>query len=255
MEYEVKAAGLEQIIGPLRAFTPPHLSNASRTQDLARESLDAWLEHLESSPQVLAAMQGLYAADEEIRKQRASYEPTLDLVGSYGKNAQQVGNFPGQNGYDIRTGTIGLQLSVPLFSGGGQVAKVSEALALREKARQDLAAARRSGRLAAKQAWYGWLAASARHEAALQGVRSALLSLRAAIAGIRSGVKTEVDRLQAVVQVEGARRDFNKARYDLIGTFLRLKAVFGQVTDDDIAKLQQMFVEREADLQEVVVLR
>jgi outer membrane protein len=256
MEYEVKAAGLEQIIGPMRSsFVPPYLSNASKTQDLGAESLESWLERLEMSPQVLAAARGLSAADEEIRKQRALYEPTLDLVGSYGKNSQQVGNFPGQNGYDIYTGTIGLQLSIPLFAGGGHVAKVSEAVALREKARQDLAAAQRSGRLAAKQAWYGWLGANARHTAALQAVRSALLSLRAALQGINSGVKTEVDRLQAVLQVEGARRDFNKARYDLIGSFVKLKAVFGQLVDDDVLRLEQMFLEREADLHEVVASR
>lgn len=255
MDYEIKAAGLEKIIGPMRAFAPPYLSNASRTQDLTAESLDNWLEQVDRSPQVLAAMQALSAADEEIRKQRAIYEPTLGLVGTYGKNSQQVGNFPGQNGYDIYTSTIGIQLTVPIFAGGGQIAKVSEAVALREKARQDLLKEQRAGRLAAKQAWYGWLAANARHEAALQAVRSSLLSLRAAIQGIQSGVKTDVDRLQAVVQVEGARRDFNKARYDLIGSFVRLKAVLGQVADDDVLRLEQMFVGREADLQEVIVLK
>jgi outer membrane protein len=255
MDYEVKAAGLEQIIGPMRSFVPPHLSNASSTQDLSVESVEDWLERLARSPQVLAAAHALTAAEEEIRKQRALYEPTLDLVGSYGKNSQQVGNFPGQSGYDITTGTIGLQLSIPLFAGGGHIAKISEAVALREKARQDLAAAQRSGRLAAKQAWYGWLAANGRHGAALQAVRSSLLSLKAAVQGIASGVKTEVDRLQAVVQVEGARRDFNKARYDLIGSFVRLKAVLGQLLDDDVLRLERMFVEREADLQEVVAFK
>ena len=61
--------------------------------------------------------------------------------------------------------------------------------------------------------------------------------------------------MQAVLQVEGARRDFNKARYDLIGSFVRLKAVFGQLVDDDVLRLEQMFLEREADLQEVIASR
>ena len=46
MEYEVKAAGLEQIIGPMRSFAPPYLSNSSKTQDLSAESLDRWLDWL-----------------------------------------------------------------------------------------------------------------------------------------------------------------------------------------------------------------
>jgi outer membrane protein len=255
MEFQVRAAGLEQIIGPLHAFRPPFLSSASRTEDFTGESLDSWLERLERSPQVLAATHAVNAADDEIRKQRALYGPTLDLVGSYGKNSQQVGNFPGQAGYDIVTGTIGLQLNIPLFAGGGQYAKVTEAIALRDKARQELAAAQRAGRLAAKQAWYGWLGANARYAAGLQALRSAALTLRAAIVGIASGVKTDLDRLQAVVQVETARRDFNKARYDLVASFVRLKAVAGLVADDDVLRLERMFIEREVDLQEILAAK
>lgn len=255
MEYEMKAAALEQLIGPTRAFTPPYLSNSSRTQDLAAESLDQWLERLDRSPQILAAMRSLSAADEEIRKRRGLYEPTLGLVGKYEKSSQQVGTFPGQNGFDIYTSTIGIQLSIPLFAGGGDMARVSEATVLREKARQDLAKEQRAGRLAAKQAWYGWLGASGRHGSAVQAVRSSLLALKAALQGIASGVKTEVDRLQAVVQVEGARRDFNKARYDLVASFVKLKGVLGQLADEDMLRLEQMFVEREADLQEVIALK
>lgn len=247
MEFHVRAAALEQIIGPVRAFTPPHLRNASTIRGLGGHTLDEWLERVEVSPQVRAAHHALSAADEEIRKQRASYEPTIDLVGSYGRSAQQVGNFPGQPPYDIKTGTIGLQLTVPIFTGGGTQAKVSEALALREKASQELSAAQRASRLAAKQAWYGWLAANSRHPAALQAVRSSQLAQRAATQGITSGVRTEVDRLQANLQLEGARRDFNKARYDLIVSFVRLKAVAGKLVDDDMLWLEFLFVEQEPD--------
>jgi outer membrane protein len=255
MEFQVKIAALEQIVGPLPRFAPPHLRNTSKQGDPEAESLDGWIGQLDNSPQVLAAARGVAAAKEEITKQRALYEPTLDLVGSYGTNSQQVGGFPGQNGWDIRTGTIGLQLSVPLFSGGAQYAKVSEAIALHDKARQDLEMALRSTRLAAKQAWYGWLAGSARHDAALQTLRSALLALRSAVVGIESGVRTELDRLQAVQQLEGARRDFNKARYDLIASFVRLKAVAGQLGDDDLRRLELMFSDREGDLQDVLASR
>lgn len=251
MDFHLRAAALEQVIGPVRSFNPPHLRAAEQMRGLAGDSLEEWLERVEVSPQVRAARHALIAADEEVRKQRAGYEPTVDLVSTYGRNAQQVGNFPGQPRYDIKTGTIGLQLTVPIFSGGGQQAKVAEAIALREKANQDLAATQRASRLAAKQAWYGWMAASSRHPAARQAVRSFQLALRAAVQGIASGVKTEADRLQASVQLEGARRDFNKARYDLIASFVRLRALAGALADDDMLWLEFMFVEQEPDVQEL----
>jgi outer membrane protein len=214
--------------------------------------MDAWLERVDVSPQVRAAHHALSAADEEIRKQRAGYEPTVDLVSSYGRNAQQVGNFPGQPPYDVKTGTIGLQLTVPIFTGGGQQARISEAIALRERANQDLVAAQRSSRLAAKQAWFGWRAADSRQPAALQAVRSSQVALRTATQGIASGVRTEADRLQAILQLENARRDFHKARYDLIASFVRLRAIAGKLVDDDMLWLEFMFVEQEPDLQELL---
>src|SRR5215831_17411171 len=127
MEYQVKIAALEQLLGPVPSFVPPFLSYQVKVQNLGEEPLQEWLQRAERSPQVLAAAEALGAANEEIRKQRAGYDPTLDLVGSYSMNSQPVGNFPGQAGYDIRQGAVGVQLNIPLYSGGMQNAKVGEA--------------------------------------------------------------------------------------------------------------------------------
>jgi len=112
----------------------------------------------------------------------------------------------------------------------------------------------RAGRLAAKQSWYGWLAANARHVSGQQGVRSALLSLRAAVMGSATGIKTELEVLQAQTQLEAARRDFSKARYDVLASLARLKAAAGFISDEDIALLERMFVRNEGDLQDIAAL-
>jgi outer membrane protein len=174
------------------------------------------------------------------------------MVGSYGRNSQQVGNFPGQGGYDIRQGTIGLQLNVPLFSGGAQNARVDEAVAVREKARQDLVSAQRASRLAAQQAWFSWQAASARRAAALQAARAALLALTTASSGIAAGVKTELDQLQAQQLAEGARRDLSKAHYDLAVSYVRLKAACGELDEADFQAVEAMLSGREAELRELL---
>jgi outer membrane protein len=193
------------------------------------------------------------AAEDEIRKQRAGYQPTLDVTGSYGRNSQQVGNFPGQAGYDIRQGVIGLQLNVPLYSGGAQFARVDEAIALREKARQDLVSTQRAAQLGAKQAWFGWLAANTRRAAAVQAGRAALLALRAADSGLAAGVRTQLDRLQAQQQLEAARRDLNKAHYELVVSFVRLKAACGQLSDEDLQALERLFARVEPELETLAI--
>ena len=252
MELHVRSAALEQLIGPAPGFTPPFLAAYPARLSTGRYTLPGWLECSQRSPQVHAAYYALSVADEEIRKQRAAYGPTLDVVSSYGRNSQQVGGFPGQGGYDIKLGTIGLQLSVPLFSGGAQDARVEEAVALREKARQDLVSAQRASRLAAQQAWFAGQAAGTRRAAALQATRAALLALQSAVSGIAAGVKTEVDRLQAQHLVEGARRDLSKAHYELALSYVRLRAVCGELDEEDFRALQAMLGGTEPELHELL---
>jgi outer membrane protein len=186
-------------------------------------------------------LRGLDAANEEIRKQRAGHEPTLDLVASYGNSAQGAGIVGGgQLGFDTRLSTVGLQLNMPLYAGGGQSAKVREAYALRDKATQELEAARRSARLNTKQSWFTWRASQVRETSAKQAVQSARLALNGAQSARERGVKADADVLQAQQQYATAQRDWRKARYDAIISQLKLKAACGQLSGDDLAVLDKV---------------
>ena len=243
----IKRAALEQLVGPLDELAPPRLRDEAPVSSLGVDTLEKWLQAAESgNPALLAAQQAFEAASEELNKQRAGHEPTLDLVASYGKNSQATGGFPGQAGYDIKQSAIGMQLSVPIFSGGTQSAKVRETVAMREKARQDVEAARRAAQFAAKQAWFNWHGAAARAQAALQGIRSAQAALQAARRGLDSGLKTDLEVLQAEQQLAAARRDLRKARYDQLASHLKLKAAAGRIAAEDVAAVDRLFVAADA---------
>lgn len=242
----IKTATLEQIIGPLKFFAPPSLPDDYAMEDPRQGTLEQWLSHAEMrSPTILAALSALAAADDEVKKQRAGHDPTLDLVASYGNTYQAVGVFPGQSGYDIKQRSIGLQLNIPLYAGGGQDAKVKEALAMNEKAAQDVETAKRSVRLAAKQAWFGWQAGNAHQKVALQSVRSSSASLDSAIDGKRKGIKIELDVLQARQQLLGAQRDLQKSRYEMITNYLKLKSTAGELNDTDLVGFDAWFARGE----------
>lgn len=245
-EHQLKLAALEQLVGPLDDFSPPFIQDKQTAIDESIDALEVWLQALENqNPGILAAQQAFEAADEEVSKQNAGHQPTVDLVASYNFNNQKVGGFPGQNGYDTRQRAVALQINVPIYSGGTQSAKVREAIAVREKARLDIEVARRAATLAAKQAWFGWHAASAKTRAAQQGIKASDSAFRVAKVGSRTGLKTELDALQAEQQGEAARRDFNKARYIQITSFLRLKTLLGQATPSDTMSLDRMFEYRD----------
>ncbi|GAB3537679.1 TolC family outer membrane protein [Noviherbaspirillum agri] len=237
-ELQVKIAALEQLVGPLAGFRAPFLSPSMQRIDMKIESLDRWLAAAEQdNPAILAAEKALEAASQEVDKQRAGHWPTIDVVANYGRNGQSAGNFPGQNGYDIKQHAVGLQLNIPIYSGGAQNGKVKEALGMQEKARQDLEATRRTVRLNVKQAWFGWRAAEARQAASLQSRKAALAGVRVAEKGSATGVKTEAELLDAKRLSDAALRDLNKARYDAIVSMVKLKAAAGLIEDEDFQRL------------------
>lgn len=247
-EAQIKLAALEQLVGTLKDFNAPRIIDDAVLADLSGDQLDKWLQASETgNPAIQAALQAFEAADAEVRKQLAGHQPTLDLVGTYSQNSQAVGGFPLQPGYNIKQGAIGLQLNVPIFSGGTQSGKVNEAVANREKVRFDIEAARRAATLAAKQAWFGWKAAFVRAEAGLQAVKAAQVALQAAWAGRDTGLKMELEVLQGEQQLRAAQRDLHKGRYDQLAAHVKLKSVAGLVTAEDMVALDKLFVASDAN--------
>jgi outer membrane protein len=249
-EVQLKRAVLEQLAGSLEGLvTAPWLRNAAELNASPGETLENWLSGIESgNPGLLAATRAFEAATAEVDKQRAGHYPTLDLVASYSKNSQQVGGFPGQDGYDIKQGSVGMQLSIPVFSGGTQSAKVKEAIAQKEKARLEMEAARRAAALEIKQAWFLWQSGTARAQAGHQAIRAARLLLDQSQKGEALGLNTKVEILRAGQQLQAGERDLRKARYDQIVARIRLKAAVGTLSEEDVAAIDALLVpEREAE--------
>ncbi len=249
----IKVGALEQIIGPTAVLAVPVLSRKYLATDPRSGTFEHWLKYAEAnSPLVLAALRGLDAANEEMRKQSSGHEPTLDLVANYGRNGQQVGSFPGQSGFTIIQSTVALQLNVPIYSGGGQSAKVAEADAMQEKARMDLETAQRNVLQSCQKAWFGWQADNARQTAALQYLKFSSLSLNSAILGKSNDLKTQLDVLAARQQVYSATKDLQKARYDMLMSQLKLKATAGELADSDLLALDAWMVYTKSLLEESV---
>lgn len=238
-----KLALLEQIIGQDASarIVPSHAWLSDRFPSLIPEqhAVEHWLALAENnSPTLLVARLARDAANEEVSKQRAGHLPTLDMVASYNNATQGSGLTGGQAGFHNIVNSVGVQLNVPLFSGGEQNAKVGEALALRDKASYELEAAKRSVQLKIKQAWLAWKSSFARQRFGDQAVNAAINALKSADAQRMHGLKADLDVLQAQQQLEEARRDMNKARNDCIINFLKLKAEVGELAKDDVLGIE-----------------
>jgi outer membrane protein len=202
--------------------------------------INTWVGSAEESNLVVQLAQtGLEIAMREVEKQRAGHYPTLDLVATHGKSGSDFSSSTG-SGVDSKSSTIGLQLAVPIFSGGVTVSRDREAVALQEKARADLDNARRQAQLAARQSYLGVNAGLAQVRALEAGVASSQLAVESSKLGYEVGVRINIDVLNAQSQLFDTRQKLAKARLDTLVAQLRLKAAAGSLSEDDLTAVNAL---------------
>jgi len=166
-------------------------------------------------------------------RQRAGHLPTLDLSGSLARvNDPNSAIAPVSTTANVAS--IGLTLSVPIFSGGLTQSRVREALALRDRFAQDLENAQRSVAQSVRASFLNVTSGIAQVRALEQAQVSTQSQLDSTVLGRDVGVRTSVDVLNAQQQVLSAQRDLAAARYNYLLNTLRLKASTGQLTEVDV---------------------
>jgi len=189
----------------------------------------------EEHPSVRRALVAFEVAQLETEKARNQRLPTLDAVATVGngRGLYQPGTF-GQ------TTSIGLQLNVPLYTGGAIQNRIKETLVLEERARNDLEAARRGVTQTTRQAFYTLQSGAAQVKALEAAEASSQLALEATQVGYRVGIRVNVDVLNAQSQLYQTRRDLARARYDVLLATLRLRQASGQLTAADVLAIDRL---------------
>lgn len=197
--------------------------------------MEEWVDRAQTeSLTVLAQLVNQEIANREIERQRAGHYPTVDLVATYGQNKTVITFAGAPLNNESTTGTVGVQVSVPLFQGLGQESRVRESAHLLDRARAEVDFARRNAAQQARQAWLG-VANGIAQTAALRAAQvSSQSSLDANKLGYEVGVRINIDVLNAQQQLYVTRRDLAKARYDTLLAQLRLKAAAGQLAEPEI---------------------
>lgn len=245
-ELESRRIALETMVGSLENGT---LRTASGDAPLpVPTALDAarWVEEApQHNPAVQAQAAAARAAENALRKAAAEHSPTLALVASYGDNdASGSTTLTADIGQRNRAAQVGLQLSVPLYAGGGVVAREREAAALLRKAQAELDGARRQAQAQARQSWAALQQGLARTRALEAAVQASGLSVQANRRGQQAGLRILVDVLDAEQQLYTARRDRVRARHDVVLSTLKLKAAAGVLNDADVQALDALIMRR-----------
>ena len=201
---------------------------------------------LKQNPNLMAAQAAAAVAASLVSIKRAGHYPTLDLTLQHTKN-QNNNDFSALgsqfNELSDTNGTVlGLQLSVPIFSGGSVSAQVTQAERQYDAAQDQVQLVTRQTEQQARTAYLGVLTGISQVKALRQSVKSNETSLQGMETGMRVGTRTIVDVLLARQNLVTAQTNFAQSRDTYLTSVLQLKQAAGILNPQDVQQINALLV-------------
>lgn len=242
---ETAREALREITGQYHAELATLNTDKFSTQTPSPATADAWVKLAEEKNLSLKANKlALEIAGNEIDVAKAGHYPTLGLTGTYSTNDNESENtISGVTTTTdlprLDTKSVGLNLRVPLYSGGATTAQTAVARANYVAAGQDLELSYRTAVRQVRSSFNDINANIATIRALEQAVISAESALNATEAGFEVGTRTIVDVLLSTRNLFEARRNLSGARYNYVIAILALKQAAGNLSEQDLAGINQ----------------
>jgi len=195
--------------------------------------IDEWVvESTQKNPTLIALQYAINAAEKIIASARAEHLPqvALQLSETYADN----GGFDNRQLPRYTVGTVGLQLTVPIYSGGGTEATVRDAIA-----RYQIAGEKRAGKFReiereARTAYLDAKAGRARIESTRREVEAREKARDAQQRSYELGVATIVALLESKKNLLKARFEHARARYVYIRSLTALRLWAGSLSRESL---------------------
>lgn len=200
----------------------------------------AWYEMArQNSPQIKAAEDNVTIAKRELQRTKAQHMPTLDFILQSDKSSTvPVGGTAPEN---LSTRTVGLQINIPIFSGGYISAQSSQALARFEQAQSEFDATTQQINQDIVTQHSGVVSGVSKIQALRAAVASSEKALQSNKKGFLAGARANIDILNAEQQVYQARRDLAQATFTYLLSWVQLKADSGVLSEEDITTMDRAF--------------
>lgn len=201
--------------------------------------VEEWVEEAKKDNlDLLAAELGFEAAQIGVQVARSRHLPTVDLTAGYSDSTSETGAFP----TDYNSTSVGVSVTLPIFTSGLIHSQVKQAIATREQRQAQFAGTQRLVERTTRDAYQAVVTGISRVKAFKQAVVSSTTALDASETGLEVGARTAVDVLNAEQQLYAAQRNFYQSRYDYLQSVLRLKAASGRLAVKDLQEIDQLLV-------------
>lgn len=215
------------------------LSAHAVLSELAKDE-QAWKKQgMEQALSVRMASKQLASAEYAVDASLGGALPSVDLV--YGLDHTRATNNNFGSGSTIRSQSIGVEVTVPLYAGGGTWAQLRKSRKQQTQAEYELVDEKRQAGLVAQEAWLNCRASTAQLQAYEQALHSAEQNMKAADVAYQAGLRSLVERLDAEQRLSVARRDLASARAGVVMSRLQLAASVGQLAEETLQEVSGMF--------------
>jgi outer membrane protein len=217
------------------------------------ENEEQWVtQALDQNLAVISARLATDIAKQDVRVARSGHLPVIDLVASRG-DQDYTGDQVGRNEGGVSrapadqtqtTDSIGIQVTIPIYSGGYTSSRVRQQVYLHRAARERLERANRETERSARDAYLGVISEMSRVQALRQALESVRTALQATEAGFEVGTRTTVDVLDARRRLFDAQTNYARSRYDYILNVLQLQFATGTLDRADLEEINSFLKER-----------
>ena len=196
------------------------------------DDIQQWTESSQDQNLAIkAAGYALEAAQAGLNASRSGHYPSLSLQASQSNTAFDSGSA----GADVEDTTLGINLNIPLYSGGLTSSQTRQANFKHQQAQSNLELQKRLATQQTRSAFLGLKAAISRVKALKQALISSQAAVEATQAGFEVGTRTSVEVLNALRNQFRSEKDYAQTRYDYLLNLLKLKQSAGTLNNEDIS--------------------
>jgi outer membrane protein len=201
---------------------------------------DSWVRQaLKTNPNLLAQRDNVETAEHNITAARAGHLPTISADLSYGRSASWYQNANIHNDRPSST-TIGITLSVPIFSGGATQSRVRQSIYQRDAAADGMEAQRRQVIRDTLNYFRSVNAGISQVESGKSSVEAGQKALDATRAGFSVGTKTITDVLLSIQTLTSSESSYSQARHQFILNKLLLEQAAGTAGIKDLEAINAL---------------
>lgn len=203
--------GSEAVLRLADDFKPPALEPVE-VQQWVSMALDA-------SPSLRSKRQLAQLAMANVRRVDAAHLPRLDMVANVANSRNESASSLNQT---VNQRSLGLQLSIPIYSGGQVVALAKQAIAEQSRAEAEVLHEQRAIELDVARLFQVVQNGTSKLESYVDALEASHIAAEGVRLGQSSGLRTNADVLESLRKAAQAQRDLAQARYDHVLQRIRL---------------------------------